>query len=150
MLILSSIAQMRSLAGTTLGLSDWHEITQERITAFAAATEDFEAIHLDRQAAVRQGFADVVAHGLYTLSLGPKLMGQIYEMPNFSNAVNYGYERVRFTSPVVVGCSIRLQLSMTSARQFDRGTRFLFRKTFEVAGAAKPACVADFVSVYYD
>lgn len=150
MLKLSSITQMRSLAGTTLGLSDWHEITQERIAAFAAATEDFEAIHLEREAAVRQGFVDVIAHGLYTLSLGPKLMGQIYEMRNFSNAVNYGYERVRFTSPVVVGGSIRLQLAITSAQQFDGGTRFLFRQTFEAAGAAKPACVADFVSVYYD
>jgi acyl dehydratase len=150
MLTLSSIAEMRSLAGTTLGVSPWHEVTLERIRAFADATEDFEAIHLDQAAARRQGFPGVIAHGLYTLSLGPKLMMQIYQMPHFSNAVNYGYDRVRFTTPAVAGCSIRLRLDMVSADQFADRTRFLFRQTFEIDGAAKPACVAEFVSVYYD
>ena len=149
MLQLNSIDELCARAGTTLGHSEWHEVTLERVAAFAAATGDFEAIHLDRDAARRQGFDDVIAHGLYTLSLGPQLMGQIYDMQNFSNAVNYGYDRVRFMSPVLVGTSVRLQLDLVSAQPFDTGARLLFRQTIEQAGTSKPACVADSVSQYY-
>jgi acyl dehydratase len=98
MLTVDTLGELCSLPGTTFGYSDWREVREDLLAGFVTATEDFEPIHLSRDAARSQGFPGIIAPGLYILSLAPKLMKQIYEMPHYSRAVNYGYERVRFTS----------------------------------------------------
>jgi acyl dehydratase len=150
MLKLTGIAEMRALVGHDLGVSAWHEVTQARIDAFASATDDFEPIHVDPERAKRTPFGRTIAHGLYTLSLGPKFLYELYSMSGHSLALNYGFERVRFVSPVPVGSRVRMAAKVVEAEAITGGTRFTIRQTFEIEGADKPACVADAVVAYFD
>lgn len=150
MLTLNGIEDLIERVGTDLGTSAWYDITQERIAAFAHGTEDFEAIHLDPERGRRAGLGGTIAHGLYTLSLGPKFLYEIFEMTGHSLGLNYGFEKVRFLSPVKVDSRIRMTATLLDTRPIDGGTRFTIRETFEIEGQDKPACVADSVLAYFD
>lgn len=150
MLKLAGITQMRELVGNDLGVSAWYEITQARIDAFAAATDDFEAIHVDPERGKQTPFGRTIAHGLYTLSLGPKFLYELYSMSGHSLALNYGFERVRFIAPVPTGSRVRMAATVVGADEVTGGARFTIRQTFEIEGADKPACVADAVVAYFD
>lgn len=146
---LNGIAELRSLVGRELGTSGWHEIDQQRITAFARATDDFEAIHIDHEHAVRAGLGSTIAHGLYVLSLGPKFLYEIYSLREGPFGLNYGYERVRFVAPVPVGSRIRMRATLSRADDISGGTKFTIEETFEIAGQDKPACAATAVIAYF-
>ncbi|MEU0463563.1 MULTISPECIES: MaoC family dehydratase [Amycolatopsis] len=147
---LNSIGELRALVGTELGTSAWHEVTQARIDAFAAATDDFEDIHVDPERGAAAGFGGTIAHGLYTLSLGPKFLYEIYTMRGHSLGLNYGFDRVRFLTPVRVGARVRMVARLSEAREISGGTRFTLTQTFEIEGSDKPACVAESVLAYFD
>ncbi|MGH3492679.1 MAG: MaoC family dehydratase [Sciscionella sp.] len=147
---LNSVDELRSLTGQTLGTSSWHEVTQERIQAFADATEDWERIHVDPARAAATPFGVTIAHGLYTLSLGPKFQYEIFEMTGHSLALNYGYDKVRWLSPVKVGSRIRMSQELLSHEPLEGGSVFRTRQRFEIEGQDKPACVAESLFAYFD
>ncbi len=149
MLTLTSVRAFRELAGTELGTSAWHEVTQQRVNDFADATDDHTAIHVDPESARAAGLDGTIAHGLYTLSLGPKFLHEIYSLSGYSVALNYGFERVRFLSPVAIGSRVRMKAVMAQAEAIAGGTKFTLAETFEIEGRDKPACVADAVVAYF-
>jgi acyl dehydratase len=151
----SSLDEFRAMSGTDLGTSAWHMVDQGIITAFARATDDFEQIHLDVEAARAQGLDGTIGHGLYTLSLGPKFLGEIYSVSGYSRVLNYGFEKVRFLTPVPVDSALRMNAHLSEVRPIDGGSVFRIRQTYEVrraTGAAfdRPACVAEALVAYFD
>jgi len=134
-----------------LGHSDWIEVTQERIDAFAEATGDQQWIHTDVERARRESpWKETVAHGYLTLALAPALLPQILEVQGYTRVVNSGIEKMRLSTPVLAGSRVRLRARIHHTRRLPQGgVRIVFRLVFEVEGAAKPACTADTVFVYF-
>lgn len=150
MLVMTSVDDLRARAGQVLGTSAWHEVTQERIQAFADATEDWERIHVDPARAAETPWGVTIAHGLYTLSLGPKFQYEIFEMNGHSLALNYGYDRVRWLTPVRVGSWLRMSLELLAVEPLEGGSKFRSRQTFELRDEERPACVAESLFAYFD
>lgn len=143
MVRIEGIEGLRAHAGRELGVSSWHEVTQADLDAFAATTRDDFWLHVDPARAARGPFGSTIAHGLYTLSLGPAFSYEIYAVEGFSYGVNYGYDRVRFPAPVPVGSRVRMRAVLSAVEERDDGVLCRVTQTFEVEGAGKPACVAD-------
>jgi acyl dehydratase len=141
---------LRAKVGSHLGYSSWHTVTQEEVNLFADATSDHQWIHVDPARAKAGPFGTTVAHGYFTLSLGPALLGEIMTVEGPRFAVNYGLNRVRFPAPVPVGSKLRCGASLESAEAIDGGCQVELKLTFEVEGSAKPSCVADVVFRYYN
>jgi acyl dehydratase len=150
MLTISGVEGLRSRAGEELGVSSWHEVTQAHIDAFAAATDDYERIHVDPERAKETPFGVTIAHGLYTLSLGPKFLYEIFAMEDVPLALNYGFNRVRFVSPVPVGSRVRMRATLKAVEDIDGGVIATVDQVFEREGQDKPVCVAESVVLYYD
>lgn len=150
MRILNSVDELRALAGQALGVSEWYDITQERIQRFADATEDWERIHVDPARAAETPMGVTIAHGLFTLSLGPKFQYEIFEMNGHSLALNYGYQQVRWLTPVKVGSRLRMAQDLLDHKPLEGGSVFRTRQTFEIEGAQRPACVAESLFAYFD
>jgi acyl dehydratase len=149
MLTISGIDGLRSRVGEELGVSDWHEVTQRHIDAFAAATDDYERIHVDPERARETPWGVTIAHGLYTLSLGPKFLYEIFEMADVPLALNYGFDKVRFITPVPVGSRVRMRASLTAIDETSNGVRARLLQTFEREDQDKPVCVAESVVMYF-
>lgn len=144
LLILDGPDALASRVGTELGVSDWMTIEQPLIDAFAADTGDHYWIHTDPARAERESpFGTTIAHGLLTLSLGPKFSYEIYSIEGFSGIVNYGYGKVRFPTPVPVNSRMRMRATLTSAEPAAAGTQITITQTYELEGTEKPACVAE-------
>jgi acyl dehydratase len=135
--------ELRSLVGEHLGYSDWVEVTQEQVNQFADATGDHQWIHVDVERAKAGPFGGPIAHGYLTLSLGPMLSPQVYQVSGFSMGVNYGAEKIRFPSPVPVGSKLRLGVKPLEVTDVAGGIQTKMEFTFEVEGASKPSCVAE-------
>jgi len=150
MLTLNGIPELTALVGQELGTSDWYDVTQDRITAFAHATDDFEQIHLNDARGKEAGLGGTIAHGLYTLSLGPKFLYEIYSLDGPSLGLNYGFEKVRFLSPVKVDSRIRMTATLKAVDPIPGGHRITITQTFKIEGEDKPAAVADSVVAYFD
>jgi acyl dehydratase len=119
---IEGIEGLRASVGEELGVSDWHEIDQEQISAFAAVTGDDYWIHVDPERAKQTAFGTTIAHGLLTLSLGPKFSYQIYEIKIAdSHYLNYGFGNVRFTAPVPVGSRVRMRATLRSVEEVPGG-----------------------------
>jgi acyl dehydratase len=143
-------ADFLDLIGTEIGVSDWMEITQERVDAFADATDDHQWIHVDREKAAAGPFGGTIAHGFLTLSLTVTLTAQVeLEVGSPQMAINYGLEKVRFPAPVPVGSRIRARVGLVSINDVEGGIQVNRQVTIEVEGAEKPAMVAETVSRYY-
>lgn len=141
---------VKSLVGTELGVSDWHEVTQKEINAFAECTHDHQWIHIDVERAKKESpFGGPVAHGYYTLSLAPYLMDQIWTVEGIRMGVNYGLNKLRFPSPVPIGKRVRARATLDNAEDVTGGMQVTVGLTFEVEGASKPACVAEGVYRFY-
>lgn len=146
----ASLAELSGLVDRELGVSEWREITQQQLDQFAAATGDRQWIHCDPvRAAAESPYGRCIAHGFFTLSLGPMLMAEVLTISGIRWAVNYGVNRVRFPSPVPVGCRLRLRLKLLEVRESEGGVQATFQQTFEVEGQAKPACVAEAILRLY-
>jgi acyl dehydratase len=137
-----------SLVGTEVGVSDWLEITQERVNRFADATGDHQWIHVDVERATKELGAPI-AHGYLVLSLIPFLAKNIISYTGVSRGINYGSNKVRFTNAVPVGSRIRLRMKMLSCEQRGAGFQVTNEFTIEVEGEERPACVAEVVSLVY-
>lgn len=140
-----SISDVIALVGKELGVSDWVEITQDRINTFADATDDHQYIHCDPERAAEGPFGTTIAHGYLTLSLVIPLLEQIVTIENRTTSINYGLEKVRFTAPVPVGSRIRLKASMSDAVEVPSGVQVTLECVTEIEGQERPACVATVV-----
>jgi acyl dehydratase len=129
--------------GTQLGPTDWLEITQDRVNLFADATGDHQWIHVDPERAAQGPFGGTIAHGLLTLSLLPHFRHQLYTVENITMAINYGYNKVRFITPVRVGAKIRARAEIASVAQLDGAVQATVTTTVEIEGSDKPATVAE-------
>jgi acyl dehydratase len=140
---ITGIQDLTASAGTRLGESEWQQITQDTIDAFARVTGDFYWIHTDPVRAAETQIGVTIAHGLLTLALGPALNYSIVNFEGFTTVLNYGYDRVRFPARLSVDSELRMTLDILDVEPSGAGTRARLRQTFEVRGASRPACVAD-------
>ncbi|HWF54529.1 MAG TPA: MaoC family dehydratase [Solirubrobacteraceae bacterium] len=135
--------ELRQLAGHELGVSSWHEVTQGEIDAFADTTGDRQFIHTDPRRARATTFGGTIAHGYYTLSLAPALLGEVVSLERFPMAVTYGLDRLRFPAPLPVGDSVRMRVELDAVDDFSGGATLALTLTFERATSDIPACVAN-------
>jgi acyl dehydratase len=147
MKIFSSLAEFTTVAGEDLGVSDWHEVTQEQVNTFAEATGDFQWIHVDVERAEAGPFGGPIAHGFLTLSLFPVLLTQIYRIESLAMGVNYGIDNVRFPAPVPVGSRVREHAKLLSAEPGNGTVRVRIGITIEIEGAGKPGAVGELILV---
>ncbi len=145
-----SIATISQYVGQELGVSEWITINQERINDFADFTGDHQWIHVDVERAKRESlFGTTIAHGYLTLSLAAALSMELGIIPaGVSQALNYGLDKVRFLAPVKSGSRVRDRVVLLAAEQQGKGRILLkFRNTIEIEGEAKPALIADALSL---
>jgi len=143
MLTIDGIEDLKTKVGEELGVSDWHDVTQERVNAFADATGDHQFIHVDPERAKQTPFGGTIAHGLLTLSLGPVFTDELFTITGLAFALNYGYGKVRFPAPVPVGAKLRMRATLAAVDDVAGGVQFTITQTYEVEGAEKPSCVAE-------
>ncbi len=150
-LIISDVASLPEYEGRDLGTTDWRQIDQPQIDAFATATGDHQWIHVDRKRAERESpFGTTVAHGYLTLALAPVLLPDLLVVQNSSQIVNYGIEKLRLREPVPSGGRVRLAASIKSVRRVRGGAmRLSLAVRFEVEDAKRPACSGELIFVYF-
>jgi acyl dehydratase len=148
---IASVEAIRQMVGTELGVSDWFEIDQSRITQFAEATADMNTVHLDPEVGKAWGLGGTIAHGFLTLSLILKLQeGIVPVVENLTHGYNYGLERVRFLSPVPCGKRVRGRFALADFRPKEPGGwRSTIDVTIEIEGETKPALTCQWLSIIY-
>jgi acyl dehydratase len=146
--VISSIEEAVEVVGQELATSDWITIDQERINAFADATDDHQWIHVDvERAKTESPYRTTIAHGFLTLSLIPGLSKDNYRVDNAKMGINYGLNKVRFLAPVPTGSRIRLRSELIDAEKVNETTLDLtVRQTVELDGSDKPAAVAEVIA----
>ncbi|MGO8860807.1 MAG: MaoC family dehydratase [Acidimicrobiales bacterium] len=148
--IVDGVDAFRDLVGQHIGYSDWLTITQEQVNLFADATLDHQWIHTDPERAKESSpFGGAIAHGYLTLSLAPALLSRMLEVHNVTMGVNYGANRVRFPSPVLVGSDLRMGVTVASVDDVEGGVQVTFDLAMEVRDAPKPACAAQVIYRYF-
>lgn len=145
----ASLSTIREAIGTEIGASDWIEVTQERIDAFAEATEDRQFIHTDPTLAAQTPFGGTIAHGFLSLSLLSRMGADVMLVPETTKmAVNYGLDRVRFLAPVKSGKRVRGRFVLKDMTEKSPGQYLMtFAVTVEVDGEDKPALLADWLGL---
>jgi acyl dehydratase len=142
------LSELPNMVGQEIGVSDWLEITQERVNRFADATGDHQWIHVDVERATKELGAPI-AHGYLTLSLIPFLGKNIVSYSGVSRGVNYGCNKVRFTNMVPVGSRIRMRIKCLSVEARGGGFQVTNQCTIEVENEDRPACIAETVGIIY-
>jgi acyl dehydratase len=140
-----TLAELEGATDRELGTSDWHEITQEQIDQFADATGDHQWIHVDPEAAANGPFGTTVAHGYLTLSMLPMMLSEVVSVSDAVMGVNYGTEKVRFTSPVPSGSRVRLHAKLARAERRGPSVVWAVGVQVEIEGQEKPALVGEVV-----
>ncbi|MCK1394454.1 MaoC family dehydratase [Bradyrhizobium sp. 1] len=144
----SSADEVAGAVGEKLGPSDWVEVTQAMVDAFAAATGDRQWIHVDTERAAREApGGKTIAHGYLLLSLLGTLMPMIFQVEAM-RILNYGLDKLRFLAAVPVGSRIRLRQTIKAAEKGASGWRVTNAISIEIEGAEKPAMIADVIFVY--
>ena len=141
----STVEEIESAVGEEIGTTEWVEITQDRVDAFADATDDHQWIHVDRERAAEGPFGGTIAHGYLTLSLIPWFGSQLFALANPGAKLNYGVNKVRFPNPVKVGAKIRATAKVSAVTAMSAGHQLTMGFTIEIEGEDKPACVAETV-----
>ena len=143
-----NIADLPALVGTEVGVSDWLQVTQERVNLFADATGDHQWIHVDVERATRE-IGGPIAHGYLTLSLIPFLSAGMMPVKGVTRGINYGSDKVRFINMVRVGKRVRMRQKLIGAEPKAGGMQLKNECTIEIEGEDKPACVAETISIIY-
>lgn len=148
---IASLDEIRAQVGREVGVSDWIDVDQARIDAFAGVTEDHQFIHVDPEAAAKTPFGGTVAHGFLTLSLLSRMAADAMLRPETVRmGVNYGFERVRFLAPVRSGKRVRGRFVLTAFEEKRAGQwQFVHTVTVEIEGEEKPALVADRIGMMF-
>lgn len=149
--VIQGIEELKTLVGQEVGASDWVEVTQERVNAFADATEDHQWIHIDvERAKADSPFGTTIAHGFLTLSLLPHFASQAMKVEgDFKMGINYGLNRLRFPSPVPVGSRLRARFTLQAVEDVPGGAQITWAVTVAAEGAQKPSLVAEWLVRYY-
>lgn len=139
-----NLAELKTLIGQEVAVSDWVDISQERINTFADATGDHQWLHVDvERAKCESPFKGPIAHGFLTLSLLPMLLENAIHMTDVKIAVNYGLNKVRFPAPVLVNSRLRARLKLLEVEDITDGAQMIWEVIIEREGSAKPVCVAE-------
>ncbi|MFC2147126.1 MAG: MaoC family dehydratase [Eudoraea sp.] len=149
---LENFADFREIEGQTLPAGDWLTVTQEMINDFAKATMDFQWIHIDVEKAEKYSpFKKPVAHGFMSLALLAKLLKDVLLVKSAKMGINYGLNKVRFPSPVLVDSQLRLICTIQKIENYgDKGLKITWNCVVELDGSDKPACVAEFISLMFE
>lgn len=144
------LADLKDHVGKELGVSNWVTITQEDINAFARLTHDEQWIHVDPERAARESpYGTTIAHGFMVLSLASKFAYETLEFEDVSMGVNYGLDRLRFTSATPVNSRVRGRLTLLEVEDKPPGVKYKVSIVFEIEGQEKPACVAEWLAMAY-
>jgi acyl dehydratase len=150
MTTIDSVTNLHEQVGQEIAVSDWFPVTQERINAFAEATEDRQWIHTDPERAARESpFKETIAHGFLTLSLLSELMKNAMSVGGVRMGINYGLNKVRFISPVPSGSRIRGRFTLASFEEIKGGVQGTWNVIVERDGGEKPCCSAEWLVRYY-
>ncbi|MCR9145177.1 MAG: MaoC family dehydratase [bacterium] len=146
---ISSYEQFETYIGKELGVSEYVQVDQARINAFAEATLDHQWIHTDPERAAKETeFGTTIAHGYLTLSMAPYLLGQIIELDNLKMGVNYGVDKLRFMSPVKCDSRVRMRAELSEMKNLRGTARAKIKITIEIEGVDKAACVGEVTYLY--
>ncbi len=143
-----SIDDLPGALGRTFGPTEWLTIEQSRVDQFAEATGDHQWIHIDPEAAKNGPFGATIAHGYLTLSLSNYFAPQLIEVTGVSMGINYGVDKVRFPSPVLVGTRIRARGEIVDVTPIEGGFQVKTKFTIEQEAGGKPACIVESLSRY--
>jgi acyl dehydratase len=147
---INSFDELEQLIGHELGISEYHQLTQDQINLFADATLDHQWIHTEPEKAKTDSpFGDTIAHGYLTLSLLPHLWNQIVEVKNLKLQVNYGIEKFKFNQPVLVNSRVRLVAKLNNAVNLRSVTKANIGIKLEIEGNRKPAYEGEIVFLYH-
>jgi acyl dehydratase len=151
MRIFDGLDEIRSAVGQEIGVSEWIEITQDRIDQFAEATCDEQWIHVDQERAERElPGGRTIAHGLLSLSLAPMFIRSVMGLKGLRNTLNYGADRIRYLAPVPAGSKLRGRTTIAEAEDVPpNGLRVNYHVVIEIEGGQRPACVADLIALHY-
>jgi len=147
--VFNGVDELKAAVGEQLGASDWITVDQKQIDTFAEATGDHQWIHVDTEKAKDGPFGRTIAHGYLTLSLLPVFSAQIYKIENVKMGINYGLNKVRFTSPVPVNSRLRGSFELFEVSEVQGGVQVVNKVTVEIEGSERPACVAEWVTRAY-
>jgi acyl dehydratase len=142
-----SLEDFAVIVGEEIGVTRWYEIDQQTIDAFADVSGDHQWIHVDRERAADGPWGSTIAHGFLTLSLLPSMLETIWRIEGVPAVINYGVDRVRFTSAVPVGSRLRARASLAGVEEHARGFRSRVKVVVEIDGSDRPACVAELLSL---
>ena len=143
------LEELQARTGKTIGTSDWLLIDQDRIDHFADTTEDHQYIHVDPEAAKATPFGQTIAHGFLTLSMLPRLMSGL-DKPKVKMSVNYGFNKLRFLSPVKSGKRIRGRFKLLELTEKRPGQwQQTVEATVEIEGEDKPALLAEWIFLHF-
>ena len=147
--MVTDLAGLSGLTDTDLGTTEWREMTQERVDAFADTTDDHNFIHVDPERARATPFGGTIAHGYLTLSLLAPITQELLTVSDAAMGINYGLDRVRFPAPLPVGAQFRGSARITEVKPVEGGVQVHVTATVEVRDQPKPALVADCLFRYY-
>ena len=148
--VISSFEDLKALEGLEVGVSDWFQITQDQIDQFADVTLDHQWIHVDVERAQKEmPGGTTIAHGYLTLSMIPAMTAGFLEFTNLKMGINYGLNKVRFTSMVAVDSRIRARSVVQAVRQRSGAAQLVGLTTVDIEGETKPACVVETVSFFH-
>ncbi|TWH02686.1 acyl dehydratase [Nocardioides sp. J9] len=142
----ANLSDLLALVGVEIGPTGWRPVDQAAVTVFADVTEDRQWIHVDPVRAAASPLGGTIAHGLFTLSLGPALFYELVSLEGFAHGLNYGYDRVRFPAPLPVGSRVRMTWRLLEVDAVAGGIQLRSRQTFEREGGDRPVCVAESVA----
>ena len=149
MIDIPDLSSLKDRIGQEIGVSDWIEITQERINQFADATGDHQWIHVDPERAADSPLKSTIAHGFLTMSLVSVLVRRTFNLSRLRMAINYGLNKVRFVAPVPVGSRVRARFAPAAIEESGGGVQVIWNVTMEREGSDKPVCVLEWVVRYY-
>ena len=151
MRVFNDFDDLKGAVGTEVGVSDWMEITQDRINKFAEATGDEQWIHVDTARAARESpGGKTIAHGLLSLSLIPMLIREVIGMKVVKNTLNYGANKIRYLTPVPAGSRLRGRIEVMAAQDVPpNALRVTYKVTIEIEGGTRPACVAEVIGQHH-
>jgi acyl dehydratase len=151
MIIIPNLRALEKYVGKEMGKSDPILITQDLVNRFASCTFDEQWIHTDPIRAKNESpFGSTIAHGYLIISLNPKLASSVYQVDSLTRIINYGSDKVRFISPIPVGSSIYLSITIKSLNINPNGSKLIAEGSFFIEGSDKPACISENIMVLYE
>lgn len=148
--VVENLSELKKLVGQELAVTDYVEVTQDRIDKFADTTGDHQWIHVNLERARKESpYKTTIAHGFLTLSLMSSFMASGIQVNGVRMAVNYGLDRVRFPAPVPCGSKIRARIALQSLEEIQGGVQAKWGIQIECESASKPSCAAEWLVRYY-